>query len=146
MIRSHAVSQFETGPAHMIGVPSMNRMSPVNTTPASGTWAIVSPRVCAGPSSSRWTSRSPTRSSCRPSNDSVGSRSLTEAKSNLRIARSANASNSGPEVELVEQHVDGRGRRGAHVLDRAALATIGMPSGSSSLPNQWSPLPWVLNA
>ena len=27
-----------------------------------------------------------------------------------------------------------------------ALATIGIPSGSSSLPNQWSPLPCVLNA
>ena len=53
-------------PAHMIGVPSMNRMSPVNTTPASGTWAIVSPCVCAGPSSIRSTPRSPTRSSCRP--------------------------------------------------------------------------------
>ena len=34
--------------------------------------------------------------SCRPSNDSVGRRSTTDVKSNLRMLRSANASNSGP--------------------------------------------------
>jgi hypothetical protein len=35
----------------MIGVPSTNKMSPVNTTPSDGTWTMMSPRVCAGPTS-----------------------------------------------------------------------------------------------
>ena len=59
-MRSHAASQFENGPAQTIGVPPTNRMSPVNTTPASGTWTIASPSVCAGPTSIELTARPPT--------------------------------------------------------------------------------------
>ena len=36
-IRSHAATQFDSGPAHTMGVPPMNRMSPVYTVFASGT-------------------------------------------------------------------------------------------------------------
>ncbi len=81
-IRSQAASQLSIGPAHMIGVPSTNSTSPVNRTPASGTWANVSPRVCVGPTSIRSTRRSPTVSVWRSENVSVGSVSVMSPNSN----------------------------------------------------------------
>ena len=62
--------------AQTIGVPSMNRRSPVNTVALPGTCTIVSPPVCAGPSSISETSRSPTRRSSRPSNVCDGGRTV----------------------------------------------------------------------
>ena len=36
-MRSHAATQFDNGPAQMIGVPPMKRMSPVKIVFADGT-------------------------------------------------------------------------------------------------------------
>ena len=56
---SHAAIQLPTGPAHMMGVPSMNKMSPANSTRASGIQAMTSPPVWAGPTSISSTDRPP---------------------------------------------------------------------------------------
>ena len=79
-----------------------------------------------------------------PSKARSGSRAVP-AKSNRReVVRAAKASNSGAEVELLEERVDELRRRRARISASArAEATIGMPSGSSALPYQWSPLPCV---
>ena len=61
-----------TGPAHITGVEPTNRMSPAYTTPASGTWMIRSPGVCAGPTSSRRSLRPPTSRLSSPSNSLRG--------------------------------------------------------------------------
>ena len=48
-IRSRAAIQLPTGPAHMIGITPLKRMSPAKQTRASGSQAIASPTVWAGP-------------------------------------------------------------------------------------------------
>ena len=118
----------------------------MNTAAASGTCAIASPAVCAGPSSISSTTRSPTRSSRRPVNDSVGRRGVMPSKSNRRIVRCANASNSGPRSSWLNSAWTSCGPTASISSSAAAVATIGIPSGSSSLPNQWSPLPCVFIA
>jgi hypothetical protein len=79
-IRSQAAIQFDNGPAHTMGVPPTNKMSPVNTVRASGTWAITSPLVCAGPTSINSTTRPPTSTSRRPSKVRVGRRCSMPSK------------------------------------------------------------------
>lgn len=71
-MRSQAATQLLTGPAHTIGVPPMNRMSPVKTAFASATCTSVSPPVCAGPTSMTSTSRPPTSTQIRPVKVLVG--------------------------------------------------------------------------
>ncbi len=67
----------------------------MNTVLASGTWTIVSPPVCAGPSSTKVTARSPTLSSIRPANVCDGPRKVMLEKSNGPKACSTNAARSG---------------------------------------------------
>ena len=81
-IRSQASIQWATGPAHTIGWPPWNTRSPVNSTSASGTCTTTSPPVCAGPSSSSRTGRSPTRSSSSPSKVVVGGTASMPSKVN----------------------------------------------------------------
>jgi hypothetical protein len=57
-------------------------MSPVNRTRSAGSQASVSPRVWAGPTSSRRTSRDPTRSDSSPLNVSPGGAGSIPVKSN----------------------------------------------------------------
>ena len=71
---------------------------------------------------------------------------MTEAKSNLRILVSAKASNSGPRSISLNSMWTALGGAARMTSTAPALATIGMLSGSSSFPYQWSPFPWVLNA
>ena len=81
-----------------------------------------------------------------PSKASVGSRGVTEAKSKRRIVRAAKASNSGPRSSLLKSASTSSGPTARISASAALVATIGMPSGSSALPNQWSPLPCVFIA
>jgi hypothetical protein len=67
-------------------------------------------------------------------------------KSNRRIVREAQASNSGPRSSWLKSACTSCGPTACISSSAAAVATIGIPSGSSSLPNQWSPLPCVFIA
>lgn len=68
------------GPAHMIGVTPMKRMSAAIAIRASGSQTMRSPGVCAGPTSIRRTSRPPTSSSSSPENLRVGCTRRTSSK------------------------------------------------------------------
>ena len=57
-----------------------------------------------------------------------------------------NAANSGPSVGVLEQRVDELRRRGPHLRRGRGGRVDRAPSGRSSLPKQWSPLPCVFIA
>ena len=95
-IRSHARTQFATGPAQMIGWAFANTMSPVNTVRSAGTCTSTSPRVCAGPTSIRCTSFAPTWRMLSPLNVSVGGVSVMPLNWNGPNARRTNSAATGP--------------------------------------------------
>ena len=118
-IRSQARSQLANGPAQTMGVPPMNRMSPVKTTPASGTWTIASPSVCAGPTSIRWTARLPTVRSSRPSNVVLGGRSSMPFEPERPEDAADVRGELGAEVVGVLEHAHELRRRGLELRGRA---------------------------
>ena len=83
IILSQALIQFLTGPAQSIGCPSINRISPVNTTLSEGTCTKTSPLVCAGPTSMSSTILSPTCLCVSPVNVVLGNLFVTPSKLKL---------------------------------------------------------------
>jgi hypothetical protein len=98
-------------------------MSPVNTTPASGTWTIASPVVCAGPTSSRRTSRADAQ--VEPAVERRRGRAQLDALEGERAEDVAHvAAELGPEVRGLERgerlrrclgHLGGGGRGGVEL-------------------------------
>ncbi len=143
MMVSQARIQFATGPAHISGVPSMNRISPVNTARSPGTCTSTSPPVCAGPTSINRTALSPTFMSITPEKVLVGVRSSTFSKSN-GANTSAKYAPAGPSFAPAALNM-ARVAGGTSAISRA-LASLAMISacGQHPLPWQWSPFACVL--
>ena len=126
-------------------MPSTKRMSPVNTVARSATWISTSPPVCAGPTSTRSTTVSPTVRFVVPLNVDVGSGRCTPPKSkrpkqcwkNSPTTPIVGAASNSPTI------IAGFSR----VISSAAITDVRISApSSSSLPLQWSPLLWVLTS
>lgn len=126
-MRSRARSDPVTEPIRRYGVTPDHTTSPVNSTPRSGTHAITSFAVWAGPTWSNSVRRPP--SACRVSssrNVSVGSV-------------------SGVSPHSTSGHRWRRPRPASCVSDRVpACATTAARGVNWPLPNVWSPWKWVL--
>ena len=92
----------------------------MKSTRSEGSQAIVSPRVCAGPTSSRRTSRSPTRSSSSPPKVSVGARRLDALEVEAAEAAQEELA-QGPHLGRLRDQRRHRRRRQLLHLGRGAL-------------------------